>query len=448
MVAAVLFGCQCSDLEDGGSAGAGGGSDASMGASGGEAGNDATDASARGGSDASGGGSGAGGRWAGWDAVIGTPPDCVVYVPKDVDASVSPLTWSECPNAPGCVRLDTPWQVGRIGALDVRTVLSKYGGDEGLQVAQHHGLERYVVATFDLDDGGRPLAALGFDGDYFCFGDNDAWQGRLLFSTSHSVGDGDVQYDFYFGPFDSPSTYAAPIVSGRYASGWGILQAVIAGDSLFATKLAGEAIGVYDVASETLSYVETPANGYREKYVPAMAGDWLTFVDGDLSGSLWIRHPDGNTQKLRELEASANIASQSTDGVQIAWVEARSPSSDGPYLYDDTELWVSPFATTSAELRPRRLTRTTPTRALSTSMVVNDGQAALHGSEVRVYDLADGSYRTLPAEPVPVDGFRSTQMKILWVDSTEVVTIVGFGAHPQTIVRIRLDSLARHPAEP
>jgi hypothetical protein len=188
------------------------------------------------------------------------------------------------------------------------------------------------------------------------------------------------------------------------------------------------------------------------------SGDALFFTTllFDVSYEAYVWDPRRGAQKLIGFSTAAEggACCVETNGADLVWLQGSGAYDASVETFETVDLMTAPFATSAAELEPRRLRTLEHDFLVGAWIVVGGGYALMmeqkQGMQFPVQHtltrLSDGAYWVIPLRPQFVWG------EPLYVDAEELALVLNAGpevwlreglqsGESYTIVRLSIDSL-------
>lgn len=377
----------------------------------------------------------------GWSPLPDVPTGCELLAasPDLIAATTWPVEM--CPDRPGCRRI-APIGDAPPGAVSFR-------------VERGHGIHdgsRGVVAILGdtrptwrdewiVDDRGRTLA--GFrtrmpvtTGDQ-CFQTKyDVSSAEFAFVLTQGVA-GEVRDMLWRGALGAWPTHVADLVEPFVDTGWS--QEIRLDGLRTASWLSTQRVQAVE-EDGTVSVIAGTAPGCSAAIADVV--DDTIFVEcfGTSVSSIYTQQPGGALEALFA-DTSVLASGLDSDGTDMVWFVYSRVGSE--YM---TELWTSPHAVHSADVRARRVANVPPIpMSYPLDLRVGFGHAASLEAEdvVAVYRLSDGARAEIHAPDGELwNGF------VQYIGPEEIAVTSGVSTAPasdRALMFIRLDSLAFVP---
>jgi hypothetical protein len=345
---------------------------------------------------------------------------CETYAAKQPGKAVPPLRWLACPFKSGCRHLygaGTPW---RLGVVSNYEAIAQRGSTSALEIsiARFDAGERAVLgamAVFDLKTGGA-IAAVGtnYQKNSGCNALMVAGQtgaSSVHYAAGLDAG-GDTYHSTSLGAYGLPST---PVLSWQklnFTAPSGVVPHAFVGNTVFFGTSSPTTI-MHDVTNGNTAALGAPPDGGEIPSlgmpIPARNGVFLfEFNGGGYPGAIMYAEGSGLLQRVTPLSGTREYRGMGLDrgtGDAMVWLEQGAGDESGrPPL----EVWTSPFATTSAELKPRKVAKEALFERDHEGVSAHKGLVLFVTSPTtaRLIRLSDGKGWTLT--PEPGTEFRST----------------------------------------
>lgn len=390
-----------------------------------------------------------------WSGIPGLP-DCKALLARDPAGSIPPLNWQACPSGrSGCRSVIVDWTKSRHSTLP-------FLDQEPVQLVHARALINYARRYYDsgglypdyaiqvvqpLD--GLPIAAVGDDltiKDSTCGVGLYRGERAVVISGEDSVHLPRTRF-VSWSSWTTPTDFTTKIVPysdfGFGDAGGGTQYFVVSDARFFVEILAPRSIAVFD--PDTRTVVDPALSSRREAEYPLPLHGGAIALDLETPYGIFFVADDGTYSVLRTVAAPyvpSMIAVDRSGGLgaeTIVWVESLSVAAG----YDGSILWTTPYATTEASSKPRRVAALgDDLHSGGASLISNAGMvlAIRSNTTATLVRLADGVGWIVASEPGT--GFG----RALWVDDSEVWLSTydatsGPPGEESGIVRIRRDSL-------
>jgi hypothetical protein len=269
---------------------------------------------------------------------------CVLEIADHPEHGIPPLVWGPCPRGspPGCEKIVANWPHEDHGPPMAPPIVRAVLG--GYRVSSYQGWADGMVRNTIFDPEGKPIVA--FRGLRNCVatrvmqGAQWTWFGVQPFGvgSSYIVAPINQWHDPTKIPLDAGSQWQS------------------ADDEIIALWLGdGSTNLIYDRLSEQ-SYLLNkpgPGAGYAQPFV--VNGNVIVrYYPAFEKPEAWIW--SGKTKKVEPIVQPAPdiISDFRSDGKTLVWVQNPPKPVQGQGNYPPGDLWTSPFATTKAELKPKK----------------------------------------------------------------------------------------------
>jgi hypothetical protein len=291
--------------------------------------------------------------WPGWQTQghVSTLSACCPWgTPVDAAASMPPWQWIPCTNgAANCTELATASWAPVPAAIFTNATVSRGsdGSPKWLMFTRGIGAYRSPPAEFDLYDiaSGTPLGAWRAD---------DSLATRPYCYVEALLGESTVTLDSWFpnqGVFvanGSPASMTSDPSLQRFSDAVVGVQETLASDRVFAFDLEPQGIiGRTDFGSGTVQQ----ARGTFGLILAMVEGDDVFAISEHGTagwGQIYTIDANGTLALLRS-NASAHVATPTSDGTRIYWTETYG-SQDVLAQQTSTELWSAPYTADPATL--------------------------------------------------------------------------------------------------